>query len=56
MPDQAAYPDATRLMITADCGGSNAARSRLFKRELARFATEAGLTITMYYFPPGTSK
>ncbi len=51
-----AYPDATRLMITADCGGSNAARSRLFKVELATFVADTGLEITLCHFPPGTSK
>ena len=51
-----AYPDATQLLITADCGGSNAARTRLWKVELQRFAAESGLTITVNHFPPGTSK
>ena len=53
---RARYPDATRLMITADAGGSNAARSRLWKLELARLAADIGLTITVCHFPPGTSK
>ena len=51
-----AYQDATRLLITADAGGSNGARLRRWKTELARFAGEAGLEITVVHFPPGTSK
>lgn len=50
------YPERTRLLITADGGGSNAARSRLWKREMQRLADETGLSITMCHFPPGTSK
>jgi len=50
------YPDATRLMITADSGGSNGARVRLWKAELQKFATETGLEIHVSHFPPGTSK
>jgi hypothetical protein len=50
------YPDASRLFITADAGGSNSYRYRLWKAELAAFAAEAGLTITVCHFPPGTSK
>ncbi len=46
----------TSLLITADGGGSNAARSRLWKREMQRLANETGLTITICHFPPGTSK
>jgi hypothetical protein len=53
---KARYPDATRLLITADCGGSNGPRVRLWKRELQIFATEAGLSITVAHHPPGTSK
>lgn len=53
---QAAYPDATELLITADGGGSNGSRLRLWKTELAAFATESGLAITVLHFPPGTSK
>ncbi len=53
---QARYPEAKRLVITADCGGSNGARVRLWKRELQRFATETGLAVTMAHLPPGTSK
>jgi len=50
------YPDATRLLITADAGGSNSCRYRVWKAELARLAAEAGLSITVGHFPPGTSK
>jgi hypothetical protein len=50
------YPDATRLMITADAGGSNGYRSRAFKAELARLAATIGLIITVCHMPPGTSK
>jgi hypothetical protein len=50
------YPKAKRLMITADGGGSNGYRVRLWKLELQRFATEAGLEISVSHFPPGTSK
>jgi transposase len=52
----ATYPDATRLMITADSGGSNGYRSRLWKRELGALAERTGLAITVCHFPPGTSK
>ncbi|WP_455709549.1 ISAzo13 family transposase [Microbispora rosea] len=50
------YPDATRLLITADSGGANSADSHLFKNDLAAFANECGLAITVLHFPPGTSK
>ena len=50
------YPSATRLMITADGGGSNGSRSRLWKHQLQRFADETGLDITVCHYPPGTSK
>ncbi|WP_045563584.1 ISAzo13 family transposase, partial [Streptomyces sp. FxanaA7] len=50
------YPDADRLLITADCGGSNSYRYRLWKAELAAFAAQTGLTVTVCHFPPGTSK
>jgi len=53
---QARYPDARSLLITADCGGSNGARVRLWKRELQALADELGLTITVSHLPPGTSK
>ena len=51
-----AYPDATRLLITADGGGSNGHRTRLWKIELQRFADETGLELTVAHYPPGTSK
>jgi len=51
-----AYPDATRLLITADSGGSNGSRLRLWKTELAVLAAEIGLAITVTHLPPGTSK
>jgi hypothetical protein len=50
------YPDARELLITADAGGSNSARARLWKVELQRFADRTGLTISVSHFPPGTSK
>ena len=50
------YPAARRLMITADCGGSNGARVRLWKVELQKLADETGLAITVCHYPPGTSK
>lgn len=53
---RAAYPDAQRLLITADAGGSNGTRRRLWKWELHKFATRTGLAITVCHFPPGTSK
>ena len=52
----AAYPNAGRLLITADSGGSNGSRLRLWKTELASFATETGLDISVLHLPPGTSK
>jgi hypothetical protein len=52
----ARYPRAERLLITADCGGSNAPRGRLWKRELQRLADETGLVIEVCHYPPGTSK
>lgn len=48
------YPVAARLLITADCGGSNSYRYRLWKAELAAFAVETGLSVTVCHFPPGT--
>jgi hypothetical protein len=51
-----AYPKAKRLLVTADGGGSNGARLRLWKAELARFADETGLAVTVLHLPPGTSK
>jgi hypothetical protein len=53
---RARYPEARRLVITADCGGSNGARVRLWKRELQRFADQTGLAVTVTHLPPGTSK
>jgi hypothetical protein len=53
---QARYPNATTLTITADCGGSNGNRSRLWKTELQRFADDTGLAVQVRHFPPGTSK
>ena len=50
------YPDARELTITADCGGSNGARVRLWKIELQRFADETGLALNVHHYPPGTSK
>jgi transposase len=50
------YPDATRLLVTADAGGSNGYRVRLWKQELQRLADETGLEIAVCHFPPGTSK
>jgi hypothetical protein len=50
------YQDATTLLITADAGGSNGARLRLWKWELQQLANRTGLTITVCHFPPGTSK
>jgi Rhodopirellula transposase DDE domain len=51
-----AYPAATRLLITAGAGGSSGCRLRLRKKELAAFAAETGLAITVCHMPPGTSK
>jgi len=50
------YPKATRLLITADGGGSNGYRLRLWKRELQRLADELQIPISVCHFPPGTSK
>lgn len=50
------YPKASELLITADAGGSNGYRSRLFKIELQKFADRTGLAIGVSHFPPGTSK
>ncbi len=51
-----AYPNATELLITADGGGSNGSRSRLWKVEVQNFADETGLCIAVCHYPPGTSK
>ncbi|TWG02831.1 DDE family transposase [Streptomyces brevispora] len=53
---QTAYPDAHRLLITADGGGSNSSRARAWKANLAALATETGLEISVCHLPPGTSK
>ena len=50
------YPEATRLLITADGGGSNGSRVRLWKRELQTLANELDLDIAVSHLPPGTSK
>jgi hypothetical protein len=50
------YPDMKRVMITADGGGSNGSRVRLFKIELQKLADETGLTLQVCHYPPGTSK
>jgi hypothetical protein len=50
------YPKATRLLITADCGGSNGYRVRLWKVALQRFADETNITLQVRHLPPGTSK
>jgi len=53
---QQAYPGAARILITADGGGSNGSRLRLWKWELSRWAEEVGLEVHVRHFPPGTSK
>jgi hypothetical protein len=50
------YPEATELFITADCGGSNGYRVRLWKQKIQEFANESGLIVNVSHFPPGTSK
>ena len=50
------YPNAEQLLITADAGGSNGYRTRLWKVELQKLADELGLTVQVCHFPPGTSK
>lgn len=50
------YPFATKILLTADGGGSNGYRLRLWKRELQQFANETGVELTVCHFPPGTSK
>jgi hypothetical protein len=50
------YPPARELTITADCGGSNGARVRLWKVELQKLADETGLVLHVHHYPPGTSK
>jgi hypothetical protein len=56
MVGSVAYRNADRLLVTADAGGSNSYRSRLWKVELAKLAERTGLAITVCHFPPGTSK
>jgi hypothetical protein len=51
-----AYPAATELLITADCGGSNGYRTRLWKLELQGLADELGIPVSVCHLPPGTSK
>src|ERR1700719_881961 len=53
---RARSPHAKKLLITADCGGSNGVRVRLWKRELQNLANELGIAITVCHLPPGTSK
>jgi transposase len=53
---QLQYPRSKHLLITADCGGSNGYRNRLWKLKLQEFADESGLTLHICHFPPGTSK
>jgi len=53
---QPAYPSATKLLITADSGGSNGSRVKLWKLELQKLADETGLEISVCHLPPGTSK
>ena len=53
---QALYPGATTLTITADCGGSNSYRTRLWKTELQALADQIGIAIRVLHYPPGTSK
>lgn len=53
---QRRYPEATQLYVTADGGGSNGSRNRLWKRELQELADDTGLTIEVSHLPPGTSK
>ena len=50
------YPNAKKILITADGGGSNGSRNRLWKKEIQAFATETGLSVSVCHFPPGTSK
>jgi len=53
---RARYPQARQLLITADGGGSNGSRVRLWKRELQNLANEIGIDIAVHHLPPGTSK
>ena len=56
MTGKDAYPDAARLMLACDAGGSNGYKNRAWKAGLAALAAETGLDITVCHFPPGTSK
>jgi len=51
-----AYAHAEKIVLTADCGGSNGSRNRLWKFELQKFANEIGKKIQVLHYPPGTSK
>jgi len=53
---KARYPDSKEILITADGGGSNGSKNRLWKKKLQEFANEEQLTITVAHYPPGTSK
>lgn len=50
------YPKSNRLLVTADCGGSNSPRTRLWRTELQKLANSTGLIIEVCHYPPGTSK
>ncbi len=50
------YPESKQVLITADGGGSNGSRVKLWKTELQKFCNESGLEVTVCHFPPGTSK
>lgn len=53
---EAVYPNACRLLITADCGGSNGHRVCLWRRELQKLSGELRMTIQVCHFPPGTRR
>lgn len=53
---QESYPNVKQILITADGGGSNGSRNRLWKKELQSYANETGLEVTVCHLPPGTSK
>ena len=53
---RARYPNPGELTITADCGGSNGSRVRLWKIELQKLADETGIIVNVHHYPPGTSK
>jgi hypothetical protein len=53
---RAAYPNARELLVAADSGGNNSARSRLWKAELQKLVNELQVAVTVAHFPPGTSK